>query len=86
MDAGFYESLAAHPLNVTHVPAGVHGDVHRLLAAAGKPTADYGVISIVILTLALVLVIETCRHKLDARASGHPFFHTVLHMMYQVRS
>ena len=57
---------------------------HRLLAPdGGEPTVDYGVISVVVITLGMVLAIEVLRHRLDRAASGNPFFHTVLVLMYR---
>ncbi len=46
---------------------------------------DYSVISVVILTLGIVLVVEVLRHQLDVKASGNPFFRTVLELMYRER-
>ena len=55
---------------------------HRFLAAS-YGALDYTVLAVVILTLALILVIEVLRHKLDEWASGNPFFKTVLELMYR---
>ncbi len=57
-------------------------DSHRLLGASGM-VLDYTVLAVVILTLALILIIEVLRHKLDVWASGNPFFKTVLELMYR---
>lgn len=58
--------------------------IHRLLApVGGTPTVDYAVISVVVITLGLILAIEVGRHQLDVAASGNPFFHTVLELMYR---
>ena len=80
MDASFFDGVLER--NAT---AGI--GVHRLLGAVdgGTPVVDYGVISIVIITLALVLVIEVSRHQLDVLASGQPFFQTVLELTYRER-
>ena len=60
--------------------------IHRLLASGGeKPTVDYSVISILVVTLALVLAIEVFRHQLDVAASGNQLFHKVLELMYRER-
>ena len=58
---------------------------HRFLAPDGLrvPTVDYAVISVVVITLALVLFIEVMRHQLDVAASGNPFFQHVLELMYR---
>lgn len=57
-------------------------DSHRFLAAPAM-VLDYTVLAVVIFTLALILVIEVLRHKLDIWASGNPFFKTVLELMYR---
>jgi len=63
---------------------GIQSHRHRLLVpAGGAPTVDYSVISILIITLGVVLAVEVLRHQLDVAASGHPFFHTVLELMYR---
>ena len=54
---------------------------HRHLGAA--MVLDYTVLAVVIFTLALILIIEVLRHKLDVWASGNPFFKTVLELMYR---
>ena len=41
-------------------------------------TIDYTVLSVAVATLALILVVELVRHKLDHLAQGRPFFKTVL--------
>ena len=69
-----------------HDDSSPHSSIHRLLApAGGTPTVDYGVISVVIITLGIVLAVEVLRHQLDVAANGHPFFHTVLELMYRER-
>jgi len=62
-----------------------HQNEHRFLAPDGLrvPTVDYAVISVVVITLALVLFIEVMRHQLDVAASGNPFFQHVLELMYR---
>ena len=55
---------------------------HRFLGAE-QMVLDYTILSTVIFTLALILVIEVCRHKLDEWASGNPFFKTVMELMYR---
>ena len=62
-----------------------HENEHRFLAPDGLrvPTVDYAVISVVVITLALVLFIEVMRHQLDVAASGNPFFQHVLELMYR---
>jgi len=57
-------------------------DTTRFLAGE-SPGLDYSVISVVILTLGIVLVVEVLRHQLDVKASGNPFFKTVLELMYR---
>ena len=56
---------------------------HRFLAAPEGMVMDYTVLAVVIFTLALILIIEVLRHKLDVWASGNPFFKTVLELMYR---
>ena len=55
---------------------------HRSLGAA-PVSLDYTVLVVLILTLAMILVIEVGRHKLDVWASENPFFKTVLELMYR---
>ena len=46
-------------------------------------SAEVSIYLIIILTLALVLLIEGLRRKLDALAHGHQFFQTVLELIYR---
>jgi len=58
-------------------------DERFLAGAVDVPTVDYAVISVIVITLALVLAIEVLRHQLDVAASGNKFFQTVLELMYR---
>ena len=60
-------------------------DERFLAGAVDVPTVDYAVISVIVITLALVLAIEVLRHQLDVAASGNKFFQTVLELMYRER-
>ncbi len=43
---------------------------------------DYSVLSVGVLTLALLLFVEVLRHKLDGEAACRPFFKVVLEATY----
>lgn len=45
---------------------------------AANDTIDYTVLSVAVATLALILIVELVRNKMDHAAVGRPFFHTVL--------
>lgn len=45
--------------------------------------SEVSIFLIIVLTLALVLLIEGLRRKLDALAHGHQFFQTVLELIYR---
>ena len=83
----------SHDYNSTHYdhdfyhPHAIPTIVDRFLASAyeEKRSLDYSVISVVIFTLGMILAVEVLRHKLDAAASGNPYFHTVLELMYRER-
>ena len=53
----------------------------RLLAEA--VALDYSVLAVAVATLGLVLLVEVVRHPLDHRATGRPFFKTVLEGVYR---
>lgn len=76
-------------LNATSTPpmestSSIIDETSRFLAGESAGL-DYSVISVVILTLGIVLVVEVLRHQLDVKASGNPFFKTVLELMYRER-
>jgi hypothetical protein len=48
----------------------------------GPIPLDYSVLSVGVLTLGLILFVESCRHLLDHAAHGKPFFKGVLEMFY----
>jgi hypothetical protein len=48
----------------------------------GPIPLDYSVLSVGVLTLALILFVEVCRHALDHAAHHRPFFKAVLQMLY----
>jgi hypothetical protein len=64
------------------------GDLwHRFLAkipADQKPSrSDYSVLSVSVMTLALILIVEILRHRLDCLALGRPLFSAVLEGVYR---
>ena len=59
-----------------------HHHHHRFLAAKEEEPLDYSVLSVGVMTLALLLLVEVVRHQLDHVAHGRPFFKTVLEMVY----
>jgi hypothetical protein len=48
----------------------------------GPVSLDYSVLSVGILTLALIFFVEALRHLLDHQAHGKPFFNAVLLTLY----
>jgi len=58
--------------------------LERFLAASGEDPVkiDYNVLSVGAMTLALIMMVETIRHKLDHTARHRPFFHAVLENIY----
>jgi hypothetical protein len=59
----------------------------RYLAGAsgkGEPSrSDYSIMSVSVMTLALILFVEIMRHRIDHYANGRPLFSAVLANVYQ---
>jgi len=55
---------------------------HRFLAGEDLVKIDYNVLSVAALTLALIMVVEIIRHRLDHAAHHRPFFQAVLENIY----
>ena len=47
-----------------------------------KEALDYSVLSVAVMTLALILLVEVIRHRLDHEAKHRPFFKVVLETTY----
>lgn len=56
----------------------------RFLAGKGDDLVkiDYNVLSVAAMTLALIMIVEVIRHKLDHAAHHRPFFQAVLENIY----
>lgn len=54
----------------------------RQLASENLLKIDYNVLSVAAMTLALLLVVEFIRHRLDDAAQSRPFFRAVLEGVY----
>jgi hypothetical protein len=68
-----------------------HDDIHdedfsrRFLGGGGGASLvkiDYNVLSVATMTLALIMMVEVLRHKLDHTAQHRPFFQAVLENIY----
>ena len=61
-----------------------HNDTSERWLAAEKDEGrlDYSVLSVAVMTLALLLFVEVLRHKLDSEAAFRPFFKVVLEATY----
>ena len=59
-----------------------HIDYHHRRLAGEKVELDYTVLSVGVMTLALLLCVELFRHHMDHLAHGRPFFKTVLDGVY----
>ena len=56
---------------------------YRVLAGSSEAVKiDYNVLSVAAMTLALILMVEVFRHKLDHAALQRPFFQAVLENIY----
>jgi hypothetical protein len=55
---------------------------HRELAGAYGAELDYTVLSVGVMTLALLLGVELVKHHMNHSAHGRPFFASVLEMVY----
>ena len=53
-----------------------------LAGGGGLVKIDYNVLSVATMTLALIMMVEVFRHKLDHMAHDRPFFHAVLENIY----
>lgn len=54
----------------------------RFLAGDDPVKIDYNVLSVAAMTLALIMMVEVIRHKLDHAARHRPFFQAVLENIY----
>ena len=62
----------------------VHQEVQRQLGGGGPLVIDYTILSMAIQTLAVLMVVEILRHKVDYAAEhGRPFFGIVLNVVYR---
>jgi len=62
----------------------VHQEVQRQLGGGGPLVIDYTILSMAIQTLAVLMVVEILRHKVDHAAEhGRPFFGIVLNVVYR---
>ena len=58
----------------------MHPSISRLLAAApeGGVVLDYSIFSVGFTVLALLLIVEIARHKIDVYASNRPLLKTIV--------
>eukprot|EP00545_Synedropsis_sp_CCMP1620_P008239 CAMPEP_0119025144 /NCGR_PEP_ID=MMETSP1176-20130426/33219_1 /TAXON_ID=265551 /ORGANISM="Synedropsis recta cf, Strain CCMP1620" /LENGTH=207 /DNA_ID=CAMNT_0006980617 /DNA_START=108 /DNA_END=728 /DNA_ORIENTATION=- len=71
---------------ISLIPPAAYQHVVRAVVEGGgekSDTIDFTVLSVAVATLALILCVELFRHKLDTKATGRPFFKTVLEGVYR---